>query len=628
MGIVNAGNLPVYDDIPDDLLVLIEDVLFNRLADATERLIDFASQMKAGEKAENTVEAWREFPLQERLSHALIHGIDTHVAEDVEAARQLFDRAIEVIEGPLMKGMNVVGDLFGEGKMFLPQVVKSARVMKKAVAVLLPYIEAEKISGENRSAGKILLATVKGDVHDIGKNIVGVVLGCNNYEVVDLGVMVHAEKILETAISENVDIVGLSGLITPSLEEMAFVASEMERRGLKIPLLIGGATTSEMHTAVKIAPNYSQPVVHVRDASRATGVVASLLSAENSQSFMATVNEKYAGLRKKLENTLAGITYRSLEEARTNGFKADWQNYQPPKPSFLGIKKLNDYPLEEISRYIDWTFFFHAWKISGKYPQIFDDPVKGPEAKKLFDDGRALLDRMIAEKMVTANGVFGLFAANSLGDSVELDPGNRAKQKLHFLRNQEDKEGGAPNLSLADFVTPAATGKTDYLGLFAVTAGLGVEKWVKHFEEQHDDYYAIMIKVLADRLAEAFAELLHARVRKEFWGYDSAEDLPLDAMLHEEYQGIRPAPGYPACPEHSEKRVIFDLLGAEETGITLTETYAMHPAASVSGYYFAHPQAQYFAVGRIGRDQVADYASRKNLPVEEVEKLLASNLNY
>lgn len=628
MGIVNAGNLPVYDDIPDDLLVLIEDVLFNRLADATERLIDFASQMKAGEKAENTVEAWRELPLQERLSHALIHGIDTYVSEDVEAARQLFDRAIEVIEGPLMKGMNVVGDLFGEGKMFLPQVVKSARVMKKAVAVLLPYIEAEKISGENRSAGKILLATVKGDVHDIGKNIVGVVLGCNNYEVVDLGVMVHAEKILETAIRENIDIVGLSGLITPSLEEMAFVASEMERRGLKIPLLIGGATTSEMHTAVKIAPNFSQPVVHVRDASRATGIVASLLSAENRQNFVTSVNEKYARLRKKLENTLAGITYRSFEEARDNGFKADWQNYQPSKPLFPGIKKLNDYPLEEICRYIDWTFFFHAWKISGKYPQIFDDPVKGPEAKKLFDDGRALLDRMIAEKMVTANGVFGLFPANSLGDSVELTLENGTKQKLHFLRNQEDKESGALNLSLADFVAPAATGKTDYLGLFAVTAGLGVEKWVKHFEEQHDDYYAIMVKVLADRLAEAFAELLHTRVRKEFWGYAPDENLPLDTMLQEEYRGIRPAPGYPACPEHSEKRVIFDLLGAEETGITLTETYAMHPAASVSGYYFAHPQAQYFAVGRIGRDQVADYASRKDLPVEEVEKLLASNLNY
>ncbi len=628
MGIVNAGNLPVYDDIPADLLVLIEDVLFNRRADATERLIDFASRMKAGEKTETTIEAWREFPVQERLSYALIHGLDSYVAEDVEEARLLFDRAIEVIEGPLMKGMNVVGDLFGAGKMFLPQVVKSARVMKKAVAVLLPYIEAEKVSGENRSAGKILLATVKGDVHDIGKNIVGVVLGCNNYEVIDLGVMVHAEKILETAIKENVDIVGLSGLITPSLEEMSFVASEMERRGLKMPLLIGGATTSEMHTAVKIVPNYSQPVVHVRDASRATGVVASLLSAENRPEFVASIQEKYFQLRKKLESTMAGITYRSLDQARENGFKADWQDYQPTKPSFLGIRKLNDYPLEEISRYIDWTFFFHAWKISGKYPQIFDDPVKGPEAKKLFDDGQALLRRMIDEKMVTANGVFGLFAANSVGDSVELTLENGANQKLHFLRNQEEKEAGTLNLSLADFVAPAATGKPDYMGLFAVTAGLGVEKWVKHFEEQHDDYYAIMVKILADRLAEAFAELLHTRVRKEFWGYSPAENLPLDAMLHEEYQGIRPAPGYPACPEHSEKRVIFDLLSAEEAGISLTENFAMHPAASVSGYYFAHTQAQYFAVGRIGRDQVADYASRKGLPVEIVEKLLASNLNY
>lgn len=628
MGIVNAGNLPVYDDIPPDLLVLIEDVLLNRRTDATERLIDFASRMKTGEKTESAIEAWRELPVEERLTHALIHGIDTYVAEDVEEARRLFDRAIEVIEGPLMKGMNVVGDLFGEGKMFLPQVVKSARVMKKAVAVLLPYIEAEKISGENRSAGKILLATVKGDVHDIGKNIVGVVLGCNNYEVIDLGVMVHSEKILETAIKENADIIGLSGLITPSLEEMAFVASEMERRGLNIPLLIGGATTSEMHTAVKIVPNYSHPVVHVRDASRATGVVASLLSDDNRTEFIASVNDKYARLRLKLENTLAGITYRSIEDARNNGFRADWNNYQPPKPSFQGITKLNDYPLEEISRYIDWTFFFHAWKISGKYPQVFDDPVKGPEAKKLFDDGQTLLKRIIADKMVTANGVFGLFAASSLGDSVELTLGNDTKQKLHFLRNQEEKESAAPNLSLADFVAPASSGKADYMGLFAVTAGLGVEKWVKHFEEQHDDYNAIMIKILADRLAEAFAELLHAKVRKEYWGYAANENLPLEVLLHEEYQGIRPAPGYPACPEHSEKQVIFNLLDAEESGITLTENFAMYPAASVCGYYFSHPQAQYFAVGRIGRDQVTDYASRKRMPVEEVEKLLASNLNY
>jgi 5-methyltetrahydrofolate--homocysteine methyltransferase len=628
MGIVNAGNLPVYDDIPADLLVLIEDVLFNHRADATERLIDFASRMKTGEKAESTVEAWRELPVEERLSHALIHGNDAYVAEDVEEARQLFSRAIEVIEGPLMKGMNVVGDLFGAGKMFLPQVVKSARVMKKAVAVLLPYIEAEKISGENRSAGKILLATVKGDVHDIGKNIVGVVLGCNNYEVIDLGVMVHSEKILDSAIKENVDIVGLSGLITPSLEEMAFVASEMERRGLKIPLLIGGATTSEMHTAVKIAPNYNRPVVHVRDASRATGVVASLLSAETKPKFVESVNEKYSQLRKKLESTMAGITYCSLDQARDNAFRADWQNYQPPKPSFLGIKKLNDYSLEEINRYIDWTFFFHAWKISGKYPQIFDDPAKGSEARKLFNDGQELLKRMIAEKMVRANGVIGFFPANSYSDSVELTFGNGTKQKLHFLRNQEEKGNGLPNLSLADFIAPAETGKPDYLGLFAVTAGLGVEKWVKHFEEQHDDYNAIMVKILADRLAEAFAELLHEKVRKEFWGYIGDENLPVESLLREQYQGIRPAPGYPACPEHSEKQVIFDLLDAEGSGISLTDSFAMYPAASVSGYYFAHPQAQYFAVGRIGRDQVADYASRKGLSVETVEKLLATNLNY
>ena len=628
MGIVNAGNLPVYDDIAADLLQLIEDVLFNRRPDSTERLIGYASKMKATEKTEAAAKAWRGLSVNERLTYALVHGLDADVATDVEEARPHFARALEVIEGPLMAGMNVVGDLFGAGKMFLPQVVKSARVMKKAVAVLLPYIEAEKIQGTRSSAGKILMATVKGDVHDIGKNIVGVVLGCNNYEVIDLGVMVHAEKILDAAIREKVDIIGLSGLITPSLEEMGFVASEMERRGFTVPLLIGGATTSEMHTAVKIAPEYSHAVIHVRDASRATGVVAALLSDEGKQPFLDTVTEKYAQLRHKHESTRAGVTYVSLDQARANRFKTEWNEFVPSKPSFTGVKYLTDYPLTEISRYIDWTFFFHAWKISGKYPVIFDDPLKGVEARKLFDDAQEMLKRMIDEQMVHANGVFGFFEANAIGDSVELSLETQKKTSLHFLRNEEEKENGIPNLSLADFIAPKESGYTDYIGLFAVTAGLGIEKWVKHFEEQNDDYNAIMVKILADRLAEAFAELLHEKVRKEYWGYAGDENLSIEAIIHEGYAGIRPAPGYPACPEHSEKGTIFDLLDANRTGITLTENYSMYPAAAVSGYYFAHPEAQYFAISRISRQQIEDYAYRKNLTIKETEKLLGSNLNY
>jgi len=628
MGIVNAGNLPVYDDIPADLLELIEDVLFNRRPDATERLIGYASKMKATEKTEAAAKAWRGLPVNERLTYALVHGLDADVATDVEEARPHFARALEVIEGPLMAGMNVVGDLFGAGKMFLPQVVKSARVMKKAVAVLLPYIEAEKVKGEGNSAGKILMATVKGDVHDIGKNIVGVVLGCNNYEVIDLGVMVHAERILDTAIRENVDIIGLSGLITPSLEEMSFVASEMERRGFTIPLLIGGATTSEMHTAVKIAPNYTHPVVHVRDASRATGVVAALLSADNKKSFTEATSQKYAQLRHKHESTKAGVTYLSLEQARSNRFKTNWEQFTPVKPSFLGVKHLTDYPFEDISQYIDWTFFFHAWKISGKYPAIFEDPLKGVEARKLFNDAQEMLTRIIAEKMVQANGVFGFFPANSIGDSIELSEVGKENTFLHFLRNEEEKEPNIPNLSLADFIAPKSSGYKDYIGLFAVTAGIGIEKWVKHFEDQNDDYNAIMVKILADRLAEAFAELLHAQVRKEYWGYANGENLTIDEILHEQYNGIRPAPGYPACPEHSEKGTIFKLLDAGKAGITLTENFAMYPAAAVSGYYFAHPEAQYFAISRISQQQAEDYAARKNLTVKDVGKLLASNLNY
>jgi 5-methyltetrahydrofolate--homocysteine methyltransferase len=628
MGIVNAGNLPVYDDIPADLLELIEDVLFNRRPDSTERLIGYASKMKATEKTEAAAKAWRGLPVNERLTYALVHGLDADVATDVEEARPHFARALEVIEGPLMAGMNVVGDLFGAGKMFLPQVVKSARVMKKAVAVLLPYIEAEKIVGENNKAGKILMATVKGDVHDIGKNIVGVVLGCNNYDVIDLGVMVHAEKILDAAIKENVDIIGLSGLITPSLEEMAFVASEMERRGFTVPLLIGGATTSEMHTAVKIAPEYHNPVIHVRDASRATGVVAARLSADGKKPFIDSVTEKYSALRHKHESTRAGVTYVSLEQARANKFKMDWSSFKPVKPTFLGVKHIDNYPLEEISKYIDWTFFFHAWKISGKYPAIFDDPLKGVEARKLFNDAQVLLKRIIEKKMVQANGVFGFFETNAIGDSLELNLEGNDKTMLHFLRNEEEKEPGIPNLSLADFIAPKETGYPDYIGLFAVTAGLGIEKWVKEYEDENDDYNAIMVKILADRLAEAFAELLHDKVRKEYWGYAKYENLTIEEIIHEGYAGIRPAPGYPACPEHSEKGTIFDLLDANKTGITLTENFSMYPAAAVSGYYFANPDSQYFAISRISREQVEDYASRKGLTIKEVERLLASNLNY
>ncbi len=628
MGIVNAGNLPVYDDIPADLLELIEDVLFNRRPDSTERLIGYASKMKATEKTEAAAKAWRGLPVNERLTYALVHGLDADVATDVEEARPHFARALEVIEGPLMAGMNVVGDLFGAGKMFLPQVVKSARVMKKAVAVLLPYIEVEKIVGENNKAGKILMATVKGDVHDIGKNIVGVVLGCNNYEVIDLGVMVHAEKILDAAIKENVDIIGLSGLITPSLEEMAFVASEMERRGFTVPLLIGGATTSEMHTAVKIAPEYHNPVIHVRDASRATGVVAALLSADGKKPFIDSVTEKYSALRHKHESTRAGVTYVSLEQARANKFKMDWSSFKPVKPSFLGVKHIDNYPLEDISKYIDWTFFFHAWKISGKYPAIFDDPLKGVEARKLFNDAQEMLKLIIDKKMVQANGVFGFFETNAVGDSIELNLEGNGKNMLHFLRNEEEKEPGIPNLSLADFISPKEAGYKDYIGLFAVTAGLGIEKWVKEYEDANDDYNAIMVKILADRLAEAFAELLHDKVRKEYWGYAKDENLTIEEIIHEGYAGIRPAPGYPACPEHSEKGIIFGLLDANKTGITLTENFSMYPAAAVSGYYFANPDSQYFAISRISREQVEDYASRKKLTVKEVERLLASNLNY
>jgi len=633
IGIVNPGMLQIYDEIPEDLLQLTEDVVLNRRKDATERLIAYAEQVAAvGKKAEK-VDEWRNATVQERLKHALIKGNTDFVEADVEEARQLYPRALDVIEGPLMAGMNVVGDLFGAGKMFLPQVVKSARVMKKAVAVLLPFIEAEKaVAGSSHSAGKILMATVKGDVHDIGKNIVGVVLACNNYEVIDLGVMVPAAKIIQTAIDEKVDILGLSGLITPSLEEMVHVAKEMSRLNLNIPLLIGGATTSEIHTAVKIAPNYSHPVVHVKDASRSVGVVSSLLSENQKEGFAKQINEKYAALREKHEASKSEGKYLSLEEARKNKLEIDWENSPVYKPTFIGNKYFTDYPLDEIRKYIDWTFFFHSWRINGKYPAIFDDPIKGIEARKLFDDANEMLDKIVTEKRLQANGVIGFYSAASVGDDVELFEDEKRETPLktfRFLRNQQLKENEISNLSLADFIAPITSGRQDYIGGFAVSAGTGLEKWIEKYEADNDDYGSIMMKILADRFAEAFAELMHEKVRKEFWGYAANENVPIVEILHEKYQGIRPAPGYPACPEHSEKRELFDLLDAEKnTGIFLTENFAMYPAASVSGYYFAHSQAQYFNLGKISKDQVEDYAHRKNLTVEEVERLLNVNLNY
>ncbi len=636
MGIVNAGNLPVYDEIPADLLRLVEDAILNRRKDATERLIAYAEKMQSKDEKKEKVEEWRSLAVEERLKHALVRGIMDHITEDAEEAMAKYPRVLDIIEGPLMDGMNLVGDLFGSGRMFLPQVVKSARVMKKAVAVLEPFLTPPPLPSPSRGREsvrgqrKILLATVKGDVHDIGKNIVGVILGCNNYEVIDLGVMVPAERILETAKEQNVDVIGLSGLITPSLEEMAHVAAEMQRLKMTTPLLIGGATTSEIHTAVKIAPQYEHPVIHVRDASRCVGVLSDLLSSENREKYLGEVREKYAQLRQKHENRKNDIPLISLDEARKNRLMVDWDEVKITRPSFTGIKQLEDYPLEELSKYIDWTFFFHAWKIPGKYPEIFDDPVKGEEARKLYDDARAMMAEIIDKKMLKANGVFGFYPANAEGDDVILFRDEEKKERiptLHFLRNQEKKGSGIPNLSFADFIAPASSARTDYIGLFAVTAGIGIEKWVKHYEEALDDYSSFMLKILADRLAEAFAERLHERVRKEFWRYAAEENILVAEMLEEKYQGVRPAPGYPGCPEHSEKRTIFDLLEAgKNAGISLTENYAMYPAASVSGYYFSHEFSKYFNLGKLSEDQVRDYAERKNIDVELAKKLLSPNL--
>ena len=631
MGIVNAGQLAVYEEIPKDLLELVEDVLLNRRPDATERLVTFAETVKQKDKAVEEQDAWRTGTVEERLSHALIKGIVDFIEADVEEARQKYPKPLEVIEGPLMAGMEIVGDLFGAGKMFLPQVVKSARVMKKAVAYLLPFMEAEKLaSGNHQAQGKILLATVKGDVHDIGKNIVGVVLGCNNYQVIDLGVMVPCDKILTVAREEKVDIIGLSGLITPSLDEMVHVAKEMTREGVQVPLLIGGATTSKAHTAVKIAPAYRHGVVHVLDASRAVGVVGSLISPEQKAAFVEKTRSEQEHAR-KVHADRGPKSLLSFEQAQAKRPPIQWRAEDIPIPAFTGFRVLDSVPLDRFVPFIDWTPFFHTWELRGRYPGIFNDPTVGPKAKELFDDAQHLLKEIVNNKLLTARGVYGFYPANSAGDDIELYGDESRAHVLttfHTLRQQSEKPDGQYNLALADYVAPKSTGLKDYLGAFAVTAGIGVEALCARFEKDHDDYNSIMAKALADRLAEAFAEWLHKRARDE-WGYGKDEQLSSEDLIRERYRGIRPAPGYPACPDHTEKRLLFDLLQAEKnTGISLTETYAMLPASSVSGLYFAHPESRYFAVGKIGRDQVLDYHRRKRMDLSVVERWLSPNLNY
>ncbi len=634
MGIVNAGQLAVYDEIDPKLREAVEDVVLNRRPDATERLLALAEEYRGRHEsgAETETQEWRSWPVEKRLEHALVKGIAEFVEEDVEEVRQRYESPVEVIEGPLMDGMDVVGDLFGSGRMFLPQVVKSARVMKKAVAYLIPYIEAEKTE-TSKPKGTVVLATVKGDVHDIGKNIVGVILQCNNFEVIDLGVMVPAAKILQTAKEKGADIVGLSGLITPSLDEMVHNAKEMQRQGFTIPLLIGGATTSRTHTAVKIAPNYEGLTIHVKDASRAVGVVQNLVSERNRAAYAERVATEYEKVREKHAGRRSGRKLATLEEARANRTRLDWEGYVPPKPNLLGVEAFDDYPLEEIRRYIDWTFFFHAWQMKGSYPKILDDPNKGAEARRLFEDAQSLLDRIVAEGLLRARAVIGLFPAAALpNDSVEIYADGSREEALaafHFLRQQRKKPPGRPYRSLADFVAPKTADLEDHIGLFAVTAGLGAEELARRFEEEHDDYNAIMVKALADRLSEAFAELMHERVRRELWGYAPEERLDNEALIREEYRGIRPAPGYPACPEHTEKRTLWKLLDVEKNaGISLTESCAMSPPSAVSGFYFSHPESRYFGVSEIGRDQAADYAARKGWPLEEAERWLAPILAY
>lgn len=634
MGIVNPSMLEVYDNIPKNLLELVEDVILNRKEDATEQLIEFAETVKQTDKKEKKTDEWRNSTVNERLSYALVKGIVDHIESDVLEARENYPRTINVIEGPLMDGMGVVGDLFGAGKMFLPQVVKSARVMKKAVATLLPFIEEENNGegGESISIGRILMATVKGDVHDIGKNIVGVVLACNNYEVIDLGVMVPTEKIIQVAKEKNVDIIGLSGLITPSLEIMSDFAREMEKQGVNKPLLIGGATTSKIHTAIKIEPHTGAPVIHVKDASKSVGVVNSLLSKDLRESYIAQVKKEYDELRDNYAGASSKVKYKTIEEARKNKLEIDWNKTDIPKPQFIGTKVFEDYPLEEIREYINWVFFFVVWQLRGKFPEILDDPKIGEEARKLFDDANQLLDKIIEENLIKAKGVVGFYPANAVGDDIEVYSDESRKEVLTTfknLRNQVVKEEGMPNLCLSDFIAPKESGIVDYIGAFAVTAGIGVDEMVKKFEADHDDYNSILVKALADRLAEAFTELIHLKVRKELWGYAKDETLSMNDMFLENYRGIRPAHGYPACSDHSEKQTLFELLNAQgNADISLTESFSMVPAASVSGLIFAHPQSKYFFIGKIGKDQVEDYAKRKGVTADTVERWLATELNY
>jgi len=632
MGIVNAGQLAIYDDLDPELRERVEDLVLNRRPDATERLMEIAPRFARGAEGADVAEApdWRGWPVNERLSHALVEGIDAWIVEDTEEARLTATRPLDVIEGPLMAGMNVVGDLFGSGKMFLPQVVKSARVMKKAVAHLVPYIEEERGPGGRRRAGTIVTATVKGDVHDIGKNIVGVVLGCNDFEIIDLGVMVPAARILETARNIGADAIGLSGLITPSLEEMAFVASEMEREGFTIPLLIGGATTSRTHTAVKIEPRYGGPVVHVLDASRAVSVVSSLVDAEKRPAFAAAVRDEYAKIRVERGERREREERLTIDAARANRLKLDWTRHAPPRPSYIGVRTLEDHPLEDLVERIDWTPFFATWELKGHYPEILDDPVVGKAARDLRTDASNLLDRIVLEKLLRARATVGFWPANSVGDDIVLFTDDSRTERLgviHSLRQQMAKPPGRPNLALSDFTAPLDAGAPDFVGAFTVTTGHGVDVVAAEFEAQHDDYSAIMVKALADRLAEAFAERLHEIVRRDLWGYAPDEALSNDEIIREAYLGIRPAPGYPACPDHTEKGFLLSILEAEaRAGVQLTESFAMFPTAAVSGYYFWHPGAHYFGLGRIGRDQLEDYAGRKGLPVDEMARWLATNL--
>jgi len=623
MGIVNAGMIEVYEEIPKNLLIAVEDVLLNRRPDATERLVELAETVKGDGKKIEVDLSWREQSVQERLKHSLIKGITEYIDQDTEEARKQYEKPLHVIEGPLMAGMNVVGDLFGAGKMFLPQVVKSARVMKKSVAYLQPFLEAEKSEGSTQ--GKILLATVKGDVHDIGKNIVGVVLACNNYAIVDLGVMVPTATILDEAIKHNVDVIGLSGLITPSLDEMVDVASEMERRGMKLPLLIGGATTSRVHTAVKVAPNYSGPIVHVLDASRSVPVAGQLIGESTRGKFEADIKGEYTELAEQHAARQADKNILTFEQALANKLQLDWSSYTPPTPALLSKTKVyEDFDLDILRKYIDWTPFFQTWELRGRYPRIFEDEYVGEEAKKLFADAQAMLDDIISNKKLKAHGVVGIYEANEENGDVVIQNENTT---FNFLRQQRKMGTGIPNLSLADYIAPASSSKKDYLGAFAVTAGIGIEKMVEQYEADHDDYNSIMVKALADRLAEAFAECLHHEVRTSLWGYTADEQLTNDELIREKYQGIRPAAGYPASPDHTEKEKLWKLLDVEKnTGISLTDNFAMYPAASVSGLYFSHPQSKYFAVGKISEDQVKDYATRKERDLEATKKWLGPNL--